>query len=174
MMSAVPELSDHAEALAEVIAAREAGEHERARELVLRLVERAPDDVHVAYQAAWVHDLLGLEQDAVPHYVRALARAGLSPRDRRDALLGLGSTYRTLGRYQEAVATLEQGVAEFPDHRPLRVFLAMAHHNAGRSKQAVESLLTLLVETTSDPDIAGYQRAIALYAEDLDRTWTSA
>ncbi|WP_253766830.1 tetratricopeptide repeat protein [Goodfellowiella coeruleoviolacea] len=168
------EPSPHAEALAEVIAARQAGDPERARDLVLRLVERAPDDVHVAYQAAWVHDLLGLEADAVPHYVRALARPGLPAEDRRGALLGLGSTYRTLGRYPEAVATLEQGVAEFPEHRPLRVFLAMAQHNAGRSKQAVESLLTLLVETTSDPEIAGYQQAIARYAEDLDRTWPSS
>ena len=35
----------------------------------------------------------------------------------REALVGLGSTYRTLGRHAEAEATLQQGRAEFPEAR---------------------------------------------------------
>jgi predicted Zn-dependent protease len=157
--------------LARAVSLREAGKLTEARDLLLRLSSAAPDDARVAYQTAWVHDRLGLEADAVPFYVRALDGIGLSAVERRGALLGLGSTYRTLGRYAEAVDVLSGGVAEFPDDRALAVFLAMARYNAGDAKEAVSALLTLLVDTTSDPEIQGYGRAIALYASDLDRVW---
>jgi predicted Zn-dependent protease len=104
--------------------------------------------------------------------VRALDGDGLSAVERRGALLGLGSTYRTLGLYPEAVAVLESGATEFPDDRALAVFLAMARYNAGDPKQAVAGLLTLLVETSSDPEIQRYHRAITQYADDLDRVWS--
>jgi predicted Zn-dependent protease len=158
--------------LARAVSLREAGELTEARDLLLRLSSAAPDDVRVAYQTAWVHDRLGLEADAVPFYVRALDGTGLSAVERRGTLLGLGSTYRTLGRYAEAVDVLSRGVAEFPDDRALAVFLAMARYNAGDAKEAVSALLTLLVDTTSDPEIQGYAPAIALYASDLDRVWS--
>jgi thioredoxin-like negative regulator of GroEL len=69
--------------------------------------------------------------------------------------------------------TLEQGLAEFPDANELRVFLAMADHNLGQSRKAVETLLSLLAKTTNDPAIATYRRAIEFYAQDVGRTWPS-
>jgi hypothetical protein len=47
----------------------------------------------------------------------------------------------------------------------------MVLHNRGRSKAAVELLLTLLAETSADDGIRAYRRAIAAYAEDVDRRW---
>ena len=91
----------------------------------------------------------------------------------RGAFTGLGSTYRTLGRFAEARDTLEQGLADFPDAYDMRVFFAMADHNLGQSRKAVETLLSLLAQTTNDPAIAAYRRAIEFYAQDLDRTWPS-
>jgi tetratricopeptide (TPR) repeat protein len=157
------------ERLAAAIGLRERGDHEAARQALLRLAAGAPGDARVAYHTAWAHDVLGLEAEAVPWYERALA---LGVRDDREGVfLGLGSTYRTLGRYAEAVATLRRGVEEFPDDRALRVFLAMALYNAGDHKEAVESLLRIVVETTGDPQVRRYERAIAIYAADLDRRW---
>jgi thioredoxin-like negative regulator of GroEL len=95
----------------------------------------------------------------------------LEPDARRGAFTGLGSTNRTLGRFAEARDALEQGLAEFPDANEMRVFLAMADHNLGQSRKAVESLLSLLAQTTNDPAIAVYRRAIEFYAQDVDRTW---
>ena len=158
--------------LARAVSLRESGALDEARDLLLHLSSLAPDDARVAYQTAWVHDLLGLERDAVPFDVRALDGSQLSAVERRGALLGLGSTYRTLGRYTEAVDVLSRGVTEFPDDRALAVFLAMARYNTGDAKTAVAGLLTLLAETSSDPEIQGYRRAITLYAEDLDRVWS--
>ncbi|MEV6752726.1 tetratricopeptide repeat protein [Streptomyces sp. NPDC051214] len=154
--------------LAEAIGLREDGRREEARDRLLALCEQFPLDAEVAYQTAWVHDALGLEAEAVPHYVRAVEEPGLSPDDRRGALLGLGSTYRVLGRYPEAVTTLGDAAAEFPDDAALKTFLAMALYNTGRAHDAMEILLTLLATTSQDPDIAAYRPAIEHYAKDLD------
>ncbi|MBO1332344.1 tetratricopeptide repeat protein [Streptomyces sp. VRA16 Mangrove soil] len=161
--------SDELDALlARAVRLRESGHREQAREQLLGLRSRFPGDARVAYQTAWVHDTLGLEAEAVPHYVDAVGGAGLSAQERRGALLGLGSTYRTLGRHDDAVATLSAATVEFPEDNALKTFLSMALYNVGRAHDGMRLLLTVLAETSSDPDIVGYRPAIEYYAEDLD------
>ncbi|MFJ2766682.1 tetratricopeptide repeat protein [Streptomyces sp. NPDC087300] len=161
---------DRDEVLAESTRLREAGRREEAKEQLVALAARFPDDAEVAYQTAWVHDTLGLEAEAVPYYERALEAPGLTEDDRRGALLGLGSTYRTLGRYEDAVVTLTDAAAEFPDDAALKTFLAMALYNTDRAHEAMQMLLTLLAATSSAPEIVGYRPAIEFYAKDLDAT----
>ncbi|MET9673195.1 tetratricopeptide repeat protein [Streptomyces sp. NPDC006482] len=158
--------------LADAVALRERGRREEARELLVALAADRPDDAEVAYQTAWAHDVLGLEAEAVPYYERALAGAGtgLTPDDRRGALLGLGSTYRILGRYDDSVTLLTGAVEEFPEDGSLRTFLAMALYNTGRHHESVRTLLRLLAATSEDPSVREYRRAIEHYAEDLDAT----
>ncbi|MEW2393656.1 tetratricopeptide repeat protein [Streptomyces venezuelae] len=168
-------MSGHSDAdrdrlLSQAVRLRETGRREEARERLVALSAELPHDAEVAYQAAWVHDTLGLEAEAVPYYERALSGSALTDDDRRGALLGLGSTYRILGRYAEAVATLSEGVAEFPEDNGLKTFLAMALYNTGRTHEGMQLLLTLLVTTTGDPELAGYRPAIEEYAKDLDAT----
>ena len=151
---------------------RAAGKHEQARELLLGLAREFPADSAIQYETACVHDSLGLEAEAVPFYVAALAGTLPAPL-RRGAFLGLGSTYRTLGLFRQAHDTLTQGIAEFPQANELHVFRAMASYNLGDAKASVETLLRLLVGTTNDPDVKAYARAIEFYAEDIDQTWPS-
>jgi tetratricopeptide (TPR) repeat protein len=160
------------ERLAQAVALREDGRLDEARELLLELRAELPDDAHVAVQTAWVHDSMGLEEEAVGHYEAAIA-GDLSDEELRGALLGLGSTYRTLGRDFDSDRTLRQGVERFPEFLALRAFHAMTSYNLGRPRDAVEELLKLLVESTSDPSILRYRRALTAYAEDLDRSWLS-
>ena len=162
-----PELKDR---LAAAVTLRQSGDVEGARDLLVELQREHPDDAAVNLQCAWAHDRLGLEHEAVPYYEAAIGH-GLEEPDLGDALLGLGSTYRTLGRYEEALSTLDRAVAEFPDEHGFQVFRAMALYNNGRAKEACELLLTLLSATTSDEGIARYREAIDSYAEDLDRVW---
>ncbi|MEU4625134.1 tetratricopeptide repeat protein [Actinoplanes sp. NPDC023801] len=162
-MTEVPEAR-----LSRAVRLREDGEPVRARELLLALRAEFPADPLIAYQTAWVHDVLELEEEAVPHYRAAIA-GGLPDEQMRDAMLGLGSTLRVLGRDDEAAEVFAEGLRRFPGHRPLRVFQAMLRHNAGDSREAVADLLRVLVESTGDPDIRQYGRAISAYAEDLDR-----
>jgi tetratricopeptide (TPR) repeat protein len=134
--------------LAEAIQLREEGRAkqdrailEEARTLLLDLVSAYPDDAEINFQTAVAHDNSGLGREAIPFYVRALEQ-GLSGPDLERALLGLGSTYRALGYYQQAVETLRRGVREFPHNRALQVFLAMALYNTQGYKEAIELLLT--------------------------------
>jgi tetratricopeptide (TPR) repeat protein len=161
---------DRAAALAEAVRLRERGDAAAARDALLVLSARHPQDAEIAYQTAWAHDVLGLEADAVPYYERALSGDGLAPEDRRDAFLGLGSTYRILGRHDEAVRAFRRGLEEFPGDAPLRTFLAMALYNTGEAREAVRTLLLLLAATSADPRVQGYRTAIEHYADDLDAT----
>ncbi|MFD4370374.1 tetratricopeptide repeat protein [Streptomyces sp. NPDC058486] len=168
--------------LSEAVALRSGDGKEEARVRLVALAGRLPGDAEVAYQTAWAHDVLGLEAQAVPYYETALADTGsgsgsgtgtgtgtgLTADDRRGALLGLGSTYRTLGRYEDAAALLERAAAEFPEDGALRAFLAMALYNTGRHHDSVRLLLTLLAATSEDPSVRTYRAAIEHYARDLD------
>jgi tetratricopeptide (TPR) repeat protein len=150
---------------------------EEARTLLLTLLAAYPDEAEITYQVAIVHDNLGLEREAIPFYLQTLNQ-GLSGCDtatnlmkRERAFLGLGSTYRGLGQYQQAEETLRRGLSEFPQSRALQVFLAMALYNTQHYREAVELALTNLAETTADESLQYYQRGIVFYAQHLDETW---
>lgn len=146
------------------------GRIEEARQHgLLQLVEH-PQHAELHYEVAGLHDNLGRETQAIPLYQKAIA-LGLSETSLRGAWLGLGSSYRSTGQYAEALAAFEQGQARFPDANEFRVFSAMARYNLGQHKEGMETLLRVLAETTADPALVIYRRAMALYAEDLDRRW---
>ncbi|MGM7684371.1 tetratricopeptide repeat protein [Cytobacillus sp. Hm23] len=157
--------------LQKAIKLREEGHLESSKELMLKLVDEEPNNPTVLYQCAWSHDVLGLEVEAVPYYVKAL-ETGLAGEDKRGALLGLGSTYRTIGEYQLAKETLENGLKEFPHANEFYPFYAMALYNLGHHKESMEVLLRNLAELTNDEGIKQYQKAILFYADKLDKVWT--
>ena len=162
--------------LAEAIQLRETGRAgqdqailEQARTLLLELAAAYPDNAEITFQTAVVHDNLGLERESIPFYILALEQ-GLSGPDLERTYLGLGSTYRSLGEYQKAEETLRRGVKEFPDNRALQVFLAMTLYNTQQYKEAMELVLTNLLETTSDEKLQYFKRPLLYYASHLDDT----
>jgi tetratricopeptide (TPR) repeat protein len=157
----------------QILSLRRAGKHEEACALSVSLAAQFPEDAELQYQAACVHDFLGREAQAVPFYLAAMS-GELSVEHLRSAYLGLGSTYRALGQYPQAERTLREGLARFPDAPEIKAFLAMALHNLGQSKQAVELLLTVLAQSSSDAHIQGYREAILFYAQDIERSWSNA
>ena len=156
--------------LAEAIVLRESGDLEQALPLLLALREEFPDDARIAVQTAWTHDSLGLEEEAAEHYEAAI-RGDLSDDELRGLYLGLGSTYRTLGRDADSERVFREGIERFPDFKPLRVFNAMLDYNLGRPREAVRALIEVLLEASDDPTIQRYRRSLTGYAEDLDRSW---
>jgi tetratricopeptide (TPR) repeat protein len=157
--------------LAEALALRKAGELEQARTALLTLARQHPNDARILYETAGIHDRLGCEADAVPFYQQAIA-LGLPEADLRSAYTCLGSTFRTLGRYQEALETLQAGKEKFPQAREIDVFLALTLHNLGRHTKAMQLLLDTLLDTSANTDINAYERALRFYAQDIDKTWT--
>ncbi|GEA59474.1 hypothetical protein VCO01S_06670 [Vibrio comitans NBRC 102076] len=121
-------------------------------------------------QIAWSYDNEGKEKEAITHYLSSLSGI-LSSTERFDALFGLASTYRSLGMYAEALSYFEQTLNEYPSSIEVQPFHAMCLYNLGRHKEATSLLLELLISTTNSEAIKTYQRAISLYAQDLDKTW---
>ena len=158
------------EKLASAIHLRESEKHEEARQLLLELHSEFPQDSQVNYQCAWIHDLLGLEKEAIPFYEKAI-QAGLSGTDLKSALLGMGSTYRCIGEYQKSIETFQHAITLFPNSYEFNVFLGMAYYNIGEHSKAMELLLDSLAETSSDEGILRYRRAIRFYSDKLDQTW---
>ena len=156
--------------LASAIKLRESEKHEEARQLLLELHSEFPEDPQVNYQCAWIHDLLGLEREAIPFYEKAI-ETGLSGDDLKSALLGMGSTYRCIGEYQKSIETFQHALTLFPGSQEFNVFLAMAYYNIGEHSKAMELLLNSLAETSSDEGILRYRRAIRFYSDKLDQTW---
>src|ERR1044072_9312244 len=102
------------EKLASAIKLRETEKHEEARQLLLELHSEFPNDPQVNYQCAWVHDLLGLEHEAIPFYAKAIQIA-LDSKDLKSALLGMGSTYRCIGEYHKSIEIFQHALTLFPN-----------------------------------------------------------
>ena len=152
------------------ISLRKSGKYKESRAILSDLLSDAQFGAQAHLHMAWSYDNEGKEQQAVPHYESALL-GPLTEKERFDALFGLASTLRSLGQYEKALDYFEQTLAQFPDAIEAQPFYAMCLYNVGRSKEAVAILLDLLVSTTDHAAIKEYQRAISLYAKDLDRKW---
>lgn len=157
------------DALAAAVALRKDGKLEESRAAILELLAENPADAELNYQAAWAHDVLGLEAEAIPFYEKAIV-GELSRESLAGALLGLGSTYRTFGRAADAAATLERGRAAFPEDKAFDAFLAMARYDLGQTGAAMGILLRLLADSAADPTLAVYRRALAFYADEYVRS----
>jgi len=149
---------------------RKNGNYEESNELMIKLVKKYPKDAFMHYQCAWSFDVLGEESKAVPYYEKAID-LGLSGAELEGALLGLGSTYRTLGEYEKSQNIFLKGIELFPNNKALQVFYSMTLYNLNAHSAAMEILLTCLVETTKDQEILKYRKALEFYADKLDKIW---
>lgn len=144
------------------------GRYEEALQSALGALASSPLNPQLLYNVASLYDCLGLEQQAIPFYQAAINHQ-LGGQDLRDAYLGLGSTYRALGRYQESLETFDTGLRLFPNASEIRMFRAMTLYNLGHAKEAVAQLLMLLMNSNSSQEIIRYKKAITFYSDDLDR-----
>ena len=143
--------------------------HGQSKEIIPRLKsldERHPNVAEINYQLAWSCDVLGRAADALPYYEKAIA-LGLAPNELSGALLGLGNTLRALGQQSRAVEILRSGKSQFPENREFDVFLALALHELGQHTAALQLMIETLCDTTEDPGLTAYQRAIRHAASKL-------
>jgi len=152
--------------LAAIIGARHGGQTDHVPGLLEKLDARFPNVPEIAYQLAWTCDVLGREREAIPHYERAIA-LGLAPNELSGALLGLGSTLRAVSELARSAEVLRSGRAQFPDNREFDVFLALTLHALGQHAEAAQLLLLALADTSEDPGITAYRRAIRFHAARL-------
>jgi tetratricopeptide (TPR) repeat protein len=149
-----------------IVGARHGGQVEGILRRLQSLDTRYPRVAEIAYQLAWTNDVMGREADALPYYEKAVA-LGLPPNELSGAMLGLGSTLRRLGQLERSREILESARIQFPQNREFEAFLALTLHDLGRHAEALQLVLTLLVDTSEDIGITAYQRALRYQAELL-------
>jgi tetratricopeptide (TPR) repeat protein len=142
-----------------IIGARAHGQFAEILPRLQDLDRRFPNIAEIAYQLAWTHDTLDRTAEAVPLYEKAIA-LGLPPNELSGALLGLGSSLRLLGRLDRSAEVLRSGQAQFPENREFDVFLALTLHAQGQHPAALRLVLETLCDTTDDPGLTAYQRAL--------------
>lgn len=149
---------------------RSSKKSEEAFAELLMAIETHPTSADLFYLAACICDGERTEKEAVPFYLKALD-LGLHGVDRRGAYLGLGSTYRSLGMYEESKAVFERAQKEFSDYRPFAVFLALTEYNLGNFPAAIKLLLDVLLHTTNDQEVRAYGRALEFYSTRLNEVF---
>ncbi|OCA88611.1 MULTISPECIES: tetratricopeptide repeat protein [unclassified Bacillus (in: firmicutes)] len=158
------------EQLIKALELRKDGKKKESNQILLKMVEKYPDNAIINYQCAWSFDVLGEESKAVPFYEKSI-KQGLSDKDLEGAILGLGSTYRALGEYEKSEKVFLKGIELFPTNRAVQVFYSMTLYNLNEHKKAMEFLLKCLIDTTTDSEILSYKEAINFYADKLDEMW---
>lgn len=149
-----------------ITGARHGGQIETILDQLLALDQSHPQVGEINYQIAWTLDSLDRESDALPYYEKAIS-LGLPPNEQSGALIGLSSTLRNLGHLDRAASTLESGQMQFPDQPEFAAFLALVRHDQGRHTEALQLALETLLETSEDPGITAYQRALRHYTSTL-------
>ncbi len=147
---------------------RDNEEYTEAENLLKKIIEDYPNEARGYYHYAWLCDKMEREKDAVPKYERAI-ELGLDGEELADCYLGLGSTYRTIGEYMKSEKILETAVDKFSERKELIVFLAMTKYNLKKYTDAVDLLLNIITNTTSDEGILNYKEAINYYSNKLDK-----
>lgn len=149
---------------------REKGQTEEALNLFFKLLDREQNNAEILYQIAWCLDILEREKDAIPYYEKAI-EIGMDDEKLKGALLGLGSTYRTIGEYQSSLKIFNQAVLQYPTNNEFKVFRAMTNYNLGNHEDAMRELLEVIADTSSDENVKAYKKAILFYSDKLNQVW---
>ena len=136
-----------------ITGARHGGQIEGVLDQLQALAQNYPHVAEIAYQLAWTFDSLGKEAEALPQYEKAIA-LGLPPNEQSEL--------------DRAADVLESGILQFPDQPEFEAFLALVRHDQGRKTDALRIAMNTLLETSDDPGITAYQRALRHYVGELD------
>jgi tetratricopeptide (TPR) repeat protein len=158
-MSEPKDLPVWKEELDAIVGARAHGQLNQLLPRLQDLDARHPNVAEIAYQIAWSCDTLGRHEQAIASYEKAIA-LGLPPNELSNALIGLGTTLRALGQLDRSAEVLRSGKLQFPDNREFDVFLSLTLHAQGQSAEALRLAIETLIETTEDPGLTAYGRAI--------------
>lgn len=154
------------EELAAIVGARAHGQLQEILPRLRALDARHPNVAEIHHQLAWTLAVLEKPADALPHYEKAIA-LGLPPNELSGAFIGLGSTLRAIGQFERSAEVLRSGASQFPDNTEFAVFLALTLFAQGRQADALRLVLDTLCDTTEEPGLTAYQRAIRHAASQL-------
>ena len=119
-------------------------------------------DARASFELASVHDFLGLEQEAIPLYNKAID-LGLEGNAREKAVIQLASSLRNVGNPIDAIALLQATSFSDEAQGAASVFLALAKFDMGDKAEVLR-----LAREDSYPADGMYARSIKFYLSQLD------
>jgi tetratricopeptide (TPR) repeat protein len=129
------------------------------------LVTRLPRDPRTHFALATALDGADRETEAIPVYAETIRLRPTGELLAR-AYLGLGSSLANVGRHAESLEVFSAGSRRFPEHAPLRGFLALASARAGKPREAV---IALVEDLLAHHDMGPYAESIRRQLADLRR-----
>jgi tetratricopeptide (TPR) repeat protein len=118
-------------------------------------------DARGSFELASVHDFLGLEQEAIPLYYKAL-ELGLDGIAREKAVIQLASSLRNVGKPIDAIALLQATSFSDEAQGSASAFLALAKFDIGDKAEALR-----LAREDSYPADGLYASSIKFYLRQL-------
>src|SRR3989454_5415303 len=137
------------------------GEKRRARETAEQLAREAPNDSGVHFARGVVARLDGNYEKSLRCFERM---ARLNPAERVVASYNRARIFTYQGRYEEALAELDQGAAIEPDHPLIKTFRARALYYHGEPVKAAEILEQVLEQ---QPQLDGIRPIYATFLSAL-------
>ena len=114
------------------VASVNSGAYGQAREYAERAVALSPDDTQSNAVISNVLVRLGRGEEALEHIETALRLDPLAP---GTYLRFVGAAYRSLGRFEEAIAAYRECLEQVPDHTRAQIGLTLAYMEAGREEE---------------------------------------
>jgi Flp pilus assembly protein TadD len=145
-----------------------AGQYREGLRVASSAAQRFSNDARVFQMLGYFQTKLQLNRDAVRSYARALQ---LDPAS-SEASVGLGTAQFSAGLENEAIQTLERGIAQFPDdathYQALGVVLLRVAEEGRDTKARAESMFEKALRIDNALPEAHYELgAIALQANDI-------
>jgi eukaryotic-like serine/threonine-protein kinase len=139
------------------------GEKKQARALVAKLRRDAPNDVGVHFVSSYLYRLDG-EYDRSLRSLNRMLR--LNPAERIVVSYNRARVFMYQGRYEDAMAALDQGAEVEPDHPLLNTFRATTLFRSGQPAEAARILQEVL---DSHPEMDGIRPHLAMALSALGR-----
>jgi len=143
---------------------KEQGNHQAAIEHFKQLHQTYPDHPRIMFELAGSWQAFGVPEQALPLYRRLMAlpkSQNLPPKEMPRLYTQMGASLRLLGQYSESLEIIEEGLALYPDYRPLRAYRMFALHSAGYHQNAMLDALELMLESLAPTKWDLYELEIA-------------
>lgn len=157
--------------LADARELRRQDELEESQALLISLLEKYPENPTILFEVGGSFDVLGDTDEAISYYEDAI-EMGLDGPDLQECMICLGISYRGIGNAQHAVEILEDAALKFPGDSSVKAFLALSYYSNEQYSDAVQLLLELILNTTSDEQILAFADTLEYYKENLDEVWS--
>ncbi|WP_353947956.1 tetratricopeptide repeat protein [Sporolactobacillus sp. Y61] len=142
------------------------GQEEACLRLLRDLSKHQSDNGRLCLKYALALDHFSREEEAIPAYKKAMD-SGLDPDDERVAMICLASSYRNVGKVDQAMAMITGAMEKYPGHIPVECFCSLILLDAGLEKMAVQQLVQVLLRELKPEAFEGFKEALKVKVNEL-------